>query len=257
MVRWWRGVGGALRTAAAAPPWRRASSAEYHRTIQAVPRERTGGRAAAKERADGRIPAVVLGVSGDGGGAASAAAAAAVMNVTTEAKQIRELLKENSAFFCSTPIRLQVRAGARSAVVLQSGTVLPMKVRRDRESGKIMNLVMAWAEKGMNLKVNVPVVFKGEDVCPGLKKGGYLHKLRTRVKYLCPAENIPQKFEVDLTNRDIGDKIYMHEINVDPSLKLLSKDETTPICEILATKPVEAQPEQIKEAAEAVGVTEA
>lgn len=46
-----------------------------------------------------------------------------------------------------------------------------VQVRRDRESGKIMNLVMAWAEKGMNLKVNVPVVFKGEDVCPGLKKG--------------------------------------------------------------------------------------
>nr|CAD1841343.1 unnamed protein product [Ananas comosus var. bracteatus] len=256
MVRWWRGVGGALRTAAAAPPWRRASSAGYHRTIQAVPRERTGGRAAAKERADGRIPAVVLGVSGDGGGAASAAAAAAVMNVTTEAKQIRELLKENSAFFCSTPIRLQVRAGARSAVVLQSGTVLPMKVR-SKSFDSSMILLSNLCLNGDESEGECAGGLQREDVCPGLKKGGYLHKLRTRVKYLCPAENIPQKFEVDLTNRDIGDKIYMHEINVDPSLKLLSKDETTPICEILATKPVEAQPEQIKEAAEAVGVTEA
>lgn len=28
-----------------------------------------------------------------------------------------------------------------------------------------------WAEEGSHLKVDVPVVFKGEDACPGLKKG--------------------------------------------------------------------------------------
>jgi len=32
-------------------------------------------------------------------------------------------------------------------------------------------LVFVWAEEGSELKVDVPVVFKGEDVCPGLKKG--------------------------------------------------------------------------------------
>lgn len=30
---------------------------------------------------------------------------------------------------------------------------------------------MAWAEKGKELPVKVPLEFKGEDVCPGLKKG--------------------------------------------------------------------------------------
>ena len=28
-----------------------------------------------------------------------------------------------------------------------------------------------WAEDGMKLKVDVPVVFKGEDACPGVQKG--------------------------------------------------------------------------------------
>lgn len=41
----------------------------------------------------------------------------------------------------------------------------------DEETGKIMNLVFVWAEDGTELKVDVPVVFAGEDVCPGLKKG--------------------------------------------------------------------------------------
>lgn len=34
-----------------------------------------------------------------------------------------------------------------------------------------MNLVFVWAEDGTKLKVDVPVVFKGEHECPGLKKG--------------------------------------------------------------------------------------
>ena len=34
-----------------------------------------------------------------------------------------------------------------------------------------MNLVLVWADEGSKLKVDVPVVFKGEEVCPGLKKG--------------------------------------------------------------------------------------
>ena len=31
--------------------------------------------------------------------------------------------------------------------------------------------MFVWADDGSELKVDVPVVFKGEDVCPGLHKG--------------------------------------------------------------------------------------
>ena len=31
--------------------------------------------------------------------------------------------------------------------------------------------MFVWADDGSELKVDVPVVFKGEDVCPGLQKG--------------------------------------------------------------------------------------
>ena len=36
-----------------------------------------------------------------------------------------------------------------------------------------MNLVFAWAEDGKEIKVDVPLVFKGEDVCPGIQKGPF------------------------------------------------------------------------------------
>lgn len=98
-----------------------------------------------------------------------------------------------------------------------------------------MNLVFVWAEDGTPLKVEVPIVYKGEDACPGLKKGGTLHKIRTSLKFLCPSEHIPQKLEVDVSNLDIEDRVSMHDVVVHSSMKLLSKNETIPICKIRST----------------------
>uniref|UniRef100_A0A0E0J2P1 Large ribosomal subunit protein bL25 beta domain-containing protein n=1 Tax=Oryza nivara TaxID=4536 RepID=A0A0E0J2P1_ORYNI len=239
-------VGEALRRGASTAPWRRAASASYHHTIQALLRETAGPRAAARERRSGRVPAVLLALAGAGPGEGVAHRKL----LTADRKQLGEILKQ-SPYFLSTPVRLQVRAGERSTAVVHSGTVLPIKfypekaggttgvVHRDETTGNILNLVLVEADEGTMLKVNLPVEFKGEDVCPGLKKGGFLQKIRTSLVYLCPAEHIPPKIEVDLANLDIGDRVSMNDIPVHPSLKLLSKNETMPVCKILASKPVE------------------
>lgn len=68
------------------------------------------------------------------------------------------------------------------------------------------------------------------------KTGGHLNKIRTSLKYLCPAEHIPPKIEVDVSKLDIGDRVFIPDVEVHPSMKLLSKNETMPICKIVATK---------------------
>lgn len=69
-----------------------------------------------------------------------------------------------------------------------------------------------------------------------VKSGGYINKIRTSLKYLCPSEHIPSKIEVDVSNLDIGDGVCMRDVQVHPSLKLLSKNETMPVCKIMATQ---------------------
>nr|GEZ38137.1 ribosomal protein L25/Gln-tRNA synthetase, anti-codon-binding domain-containing protein [Tanacetum cinerariifolium] len=141
-------------------------------------------------------------------------------------------------------VHARIRAGSGSTALLESGNVLPIKVHRDPETGKLLNLVFVWADEGTELKVDVPVVFKGEDVCPGLKKGGFLNKIRTSLKYKCPSEHLPQKIEVDISNLDIGDKVFMQDVKVHPSLELLSKNETLPVCKIVAAKLDSSKPTQ-------------
>ncbi|KAL6961550.1 hypothetical protein U1Q18_039321 [Sarracenia purpurea var. burkii] len=234
MSNWWR------KAAAAVGVLRRGVVAirSYH-TIQAIPRELKGSRVSARDRAQGRIPAVVfaqnyLQTQPSGGASITAAPSSSRKHLlTTERKQIQAILKSiQLPFFCSTTFPFQIRAGSGSFTLLESGKVLPIKIHSDQVTGKILNLVFVWADEGTELKVDVPVVFKGEDVCPGLKKGGHLNRIRTALKYLCPAEHIPPKIEVDLSNLDIGDKVFMQDIKVHPSLKLLSKDESIPICKV-------------------------
>ncbi|GAV86877.1 hypothetical protein CFOL_v3_30303 [Cephalotus follicularis] len=228
--KWWSG----LRTVVERPISLLCQSSEFH-TIQAIPRECTGSRIAARDRAQGRIPAVVFAQNLLDKNPHNRTLSKKQI-LTTERKQIKSILDSvELPFFCSTRFPLQIRAGSGSSVLLESGTVLPLKIHRDEESGNILNLVFVWADEGMELKVDVPVVLKGEENCPGLKKGGYLNRIRTSLKYLCPAEHIPPKIDVDVSNLDIGDRVFMRDVEVHPSLKLLSKNENMPICKIVAT----------------------
>lgn len=246
MVQWWCVTGRSLRAVVLNPRSSLSSSptAAYH-TIQAIPREYTGNRVSARDRAQGRIPAVVFPLNENTYGADVRSVARKHL-LTTEKKQIRAILDSiEPPFFFSTTFPLQIRAGSGSSVLLESGTVLPIKIHRDPETGNILNLVFVWADKDSELKVDVPLVFKGEDVCPGLQKGGHLYKIRPSIKYVCPAEHIPPKIEVDISKLDIGDKIYTRDIDVHPSLKLVRKSEDMPVCKILATKAKEPEPNRV------------
>lgn len=111
-----------------------AKSNSYH-TIQAIPREITGNRVSVKDRAQGRIPAVVFAQPNasiaDGGGGGDGNPVRSVSRkhlLTTERRQIQSILKSiELPYFCTTTFPLQIRAGSGSSTLLESGNVLPIK----------------------------------------------------------------------------------------------------------------------------------
>jgi large subunit ribosomal protein L25 len=68
-------------------------------------------------------------------------------------------------------------------------------------------------EKG-TVRINVPVHFKGQDVSPGMKKGGSLEVVRHEVELNCPANAIPEELVVDISTREMGDTIRMSDITL-------------------------------------------
>lgn len=62
-----------------------------------------------------------------------------------------------------------------------------------------------------------------------------MNRIRTSLKLLCPSEHIPSKIEVDVSKLDIGDRVFMRDIELHSSLKLLSKNEDMPVCKVVPT----------------------
>lgn len=62
------------------------------------------------------------------------------------------------------------------------------------------------------VRINVPVHFKNQDTCPGLKAGGSLEVVRHEVELNCPAHAIPEELVVDLSTKVIGDTIRIHDV---------------------------------------------
>jgi large subunit ribosomal protein L25 len=62
------------------------------------------------------------------------------------------------------------------------------------------------------VNVDVPVRFLNEAASPGLKRGGVLNIVRHEIAVRCPADAIPDHFEVDLTGLEIGDSVHISAI---------------------------------------------
>jgi large subunit ribosomal protein L25 len=106
------------------------------------------------------------------------------------------------------------------------------------------------------IKVNVPVVSKGESI--GVKQeGGSLEHVLWEVEVECLPTQIPKNFEADVSNLKIGDSIHLKDIPVPGQVKVLTDPEAVafmvvaPMKEEVPVEPVEGEekqePEVIKE----------
>jgi len=118
------------------------------------------------------------------------------------------------------------------------------------------------------IKVNVPVVAKGEPI--GVKQeGGSLEHILWEIEIECLPTDIPQNIEVDVSQLKIGDSIHIKDITFPSNIKVLNNSEAIVLSvaapikeEVVVAAPVEGEgqpePEVIKEKKEvpAEGVEE-
>ncbi|XP_047971402.1 50S ribosomal protein L25-like [Salvia hispanica] len=193
---------------------------KYDETIHAIPRDASGKSIAAKERKAGRVPSIVFEAEdGQHGGNKRI--------ISVQSNQVKKLVNHlGQSFFLSRLFDLEVRPEFGSSEVVEKVRVLPRKIHLHPSTDAVLNVTFIRAPSSAWLKVDVPLVFRGDDVSPGLKKGSSLNIIKRTVKFLCPADIIPPFIDVDLSELDVGQKIISGNLNIHPALKLLrSKDE--------------------------------
>ncbi|XP_010676394.2 uncharacterized protein LOC104892226 [Beta vulgaris subsp. vulgaris] len=197
--------------------------------ISAIPRSDSGKKICATERKVGRVPSIVFEQKdGQHGGNKRL--------ISVQTKQIKKLVAQmGPSFFLSRLFELQVKPSFDSDDILENVRVLPRKLHMHAASEAILNVTFIRAPSDALLKIEVPLVFRGEDVSPGLRKGSYLNIIKRSVRYLCPADIIPPYIDVDLSELDVGEKLVMGDLKVHPALKLIqSKDE--PVLKIMGAR---------------------
>lgn len=70
-------------------------------------------------------------------------------------------------------------------------------------------------------KINlfIPVEFTGEDVAPGIKKGGMLSVVRPEVELVVTAGDIPEKLVLDISELQIGDTVTISAVDLPSGAK--------------------------------------
>ncbi|XP_019422402.1 PREDICTED: uncharacterized protein LOC109332017 [Lupinus angustifolius] len=212
---------------------------KHDETILAIPRAISGKNIAEKERKAGRVPSIVFEQEdGEHGGNKR------LISVGT--KQIKKLVSHlGQSFFLSRLFELEVRSDFESEEIVEKVRVLPRKLHIKASTDIPLNVTFIRAPSNALLKVDIPLVFIGDDVSPGLKKGASLNTIKRTVKYLCPADIIPPYIEVDLSELDVGQKFVMGDLVVHPALKLLQPKEEA-VCKIMGQRVSETQPKKSK-----------
>mmetsp|Transcript_9942 Transcript_9942/g.11528 ORF Transcript_9942/g.11528 Transcript_9942/m.11528 type:complete len:347 (+) Transcript_9942:122-1162(+) len=91
---------------------------------------------------------------------------------------------------------------------------------------------MICPKNARNVKVDVPVKVIGKDDSIGLRRGGWLNVIRWTVRCMCKGDAIPEKFEVDVSNMDIGDSVRLEDLVLPEGAVFHLKDYTMPVVKI-------------------------
>ena len=88
--------------------------------------------------------------------------------------------------------------GTKEAVVVKS-------IQRHKVKNFPIHVDFQRVDDKTRITVSIPIEFTNQELCPGLKKGGLLNVVRRELELSCLANNIPEKFEIDLEGKEIGD----------------------------------------------------
>ncbi len=143
-------------------------------------------------RSKGLIPAVLYGGKNPN------------LKISVEEKLLSKVF--NSDSFLSTIIDLNIDG--------QTEKVIPRDISYHVISDKPIHIDFMRVSKGSKIILQIPVIFKNNKDCPGLKSGGVLNIVRRKVELSCSAENIPENLEVDLANLEIGASIKISSVKL-------------------------------------------
>lgn len=160
------------------------------------------GKAASRRlrRLEEKLPAVVYG--GD----------TQPQHVALDHKKVLKAL-ENEAFY-SHILTLNVDN--------QDQKVVLKAVHRHPFKPVIMHMDFLRITGKEKITMHVPLHFKGEELCPGVKAGGVLSHQAVNVEVYCFPKDLPEFIEVDVSQLELDQAIHLSQLRISQGVELLT-----------------------------------
>jgi len=172
-------------------------------TVQATIREGRGKNDARRARRDGMVPVSVYG--GEGGSVAALA----------PLRDLAAILRSESGRNTIFTLDLE---GATSEVMFHDRQVDPIR-------GRLIHADLTRLVKGQKIQVTVPLHLIGEPV--GVREEqGVLEQIIREIEIRCEPREIPDAFNVDVSNLGVHDVLHISDIPVDERIEILHAPET-------------------------------
>ena len=204
--------------------------------IKANIRKTIGKGSARVLRRDGWIPAILYGAGKD------------PVMLSVEKLEFEAITRNQS--IANVLLNLSIKNGktTKQTVMIKEMQVHPVSL-------DYLHLDFYEVAMDQKIRVDVPVVTVGQSV--GVELGGILQIVRREIEVLCLPLNIPESFEVEITNLDVGDSLHVSDLPLGDGVEIVPDANLTvvtvvmPKMEIEPEEEVEEGEEEAEEGAEA------
>jgi large subunit ribosomal protein L25 len=201
-------------------------------TIEAQPRQTRGKNEARRTRRAGLIPAVVYGAFKD------------PVAISVSPKEITRIIRGKTGH--NSIFDVDIQGIERTPVIVADEQYDPIK-------GHLLHIDLRRIDLTRKLRVAVPVHVAGE--AKGVKQqGGVLDVVTRSIEIECVPDDIPNQFDVDVTELMVGDAIRVSELPVKEGVRVLTAGDAV-VAHVVGIKeevvaevaaPVVPEPEVVK-----------
>ena len=115
-------------------------------------------------------------------------------------------------------------------------------IQFDPVTDKVVHIDMLGVTLGQVLQLEVPIHFTGSAV--GVKEGGILQEVLHRLEVECLPRHIPENLEIDVTELNIGDSIYIRDLEFE-NITLLNSEDSN-VVSVVAPRAEEEVEEEVE-----------
>ncbi|MBL0699521.1 MAG: 50S ribosomal protein L25 [Desulfosarcina sp.] len=167
--------------------------------LKANIRKTSGSAVARTLRAAGKVPAVLYGPSMDS------------ILLSLDLQEFETSLKKGKKGLSIYNLAIQNGDAVTKSVMIK-------ELQTDPMTRMLLHVDFYEIAMDRKIKVNIPVVPTGKS--KGVELGGILQVIRRELEIFCLPNEIPDSFEIDITDLDIGDSVHVEDIHPDGDIEI-------------------------------------